>query len=89
MAWPAAEIATVKLAPIGYKPGVVAVDTVEATAQVLSVNKAKRSLKLKLPDGNKKTVKVGKQVKKFKQIKKGGEVVVRYTQAVALTIEKP
>jgi Cu/Ag efflux protein CusF len=85
----ASETTTVELAPIGYKPGAVVVDTVEATAQVLSANYAKRTLKLKLPNGGAKTVKVGKQVKKFKQIKKGDEVVVRYTQAVALTVEKP
>ncbi len=85
----AAETATVELAPSGYKPGAVAVDTVEVTAKVLSANYAKRTLKLQLPEGKTKTVKVGKEVKKFKQIKKGDEVVVRYTQAIALTVETP
>ncbi|MEN6321765.1 MAG: hypothetical protein ABFD82_23830 [Syntrophaceae bacterium] len=85
----ATETTTVEVAPRGYKPGRVVVDTVEVTAKVLIVDYKKRTLKLELPEGNNVTVKVDKEVKKFKQIKKGDEVVVRYTKAFALTIEKP
>jgi hypothetical protein len=85
----ATDTTTVEVAPRGHKPGAVVVDTVEVTAKVLAADYKKRTLKLKLPEGNNITVKVGKEVKKFKQIKKGDEVVVRHTKAFALTIEKP
>lgn len=85
----ATDVTTVEVAPRGHKPGAVVVDTVEVTAKVLAADYKKRTLKLKLPEGNDITVKVGKEVKKFKQIKKGDEVVARLTKAFALTIEKP
>lgn len=83
------ETKTVELAPRGYKPGRVVADTVELTAEVLSVNYAKRILELKLPDGKISTVNVGTEVKRFDKIKKGDEVFVRHTITVALSVEKP
>ncbi|MGO9689996.1 MAG: hypothetical protein ACLP2X_15830 [Syntrophobacteraceae bacterium] len=48
----------------------------------------KRTVTLKGPEGKIRTYKVGKEVKKFKQVKKGDQVVLRVTEALALEVEK-
>jgi len=44
---------------------------------------------VKGPKGNVNTVKVGDHVKNLDQVKVGDQVVVRYTEAVAISVEKP
>ena len=44
---------------------------------------------MKGPAGNVRTFKVDKAVKNFGQIKKGDQVVLRFTEAVALSVVKP
>jgi hypothetical protein len=44
---------------------------------------------LRGPQGNAVMLKVDEQVKKFDQVKKGDEVVVRHTEAVAIAVQKP
>ncbi len=84
-----AETAAVQVAPKGEKPEVVAVDTVEITATVQAIDYKKRTISLKGPQGNVRSFTVDKSVKRFKEIKKGDEVVVRYTEAIAIKVEKP
>jgi len=85
----AEETTTVTLAPKGAKPGVVVTDTKVVTAKIESVNKKKRTVTLKGPDGKKKTLKVGKNVANFHEVKKGDEVYIRFTEALAILVEKP
>ena len=85
----ATEKQTIEVAPKGEKPGVVMVATVEVTAVVTAINYTKRTLKLKGPDGKIKTFTVDKAVKNFKNIKKGDDVFLRVTEAVAIMVEKP
>ena len=80
------EVEAVKVAPKGAKPGAVAFDVVEVTAKVESINYKKRTMALKGPEGNVKKVRVDKSVKNFKNIKKGDEVVMRITEAVAIKV---
>ena len=84
----ASQTRTVKVAPKGAKPGVIVADTTEITAKVEAIDYAKWTVDLKGPEGNVRTFAVDKSVKKFKNVKKGDEVVVRVTEALAIVVEK-
>lgn len=73
----------------GEKPGAVMTDVVAVTATVEAVDHDKRTVTLKGQEGNAVALKVDKEVKKLKQVKKGDEVVVRHTEAVAIAVRKP
>ncbi|HOW54838.1 MAG TPA: hypothetical protein PLR60_09315 [Syntrophorhabdaceae bacterium] len=83
----ASEVQTVEVAPKGAKPGAVVVDTVEVVAKVESINYKKRTVTLKGPEGNVRTFTVDKAVKNFKNIKKGDDVYLRITEAMAIKVE--
>ena len=76
------------LAPLGEKPGGVMADTVQFTAKVTAVSLWHHTATLQLPDGSSKTVKVRPDVVLTKD-NVGTEVVVRTTEAVAVSVEKP
>jgi hypothetical protein len=70
-------------------PGKGAVaNTLEITATVQSVDKAKRAVTLKGPEGNTRTITVGPEVKNFDQIKVGDQVAVRYLEALSVELKK-
>jgi hypothetical protein len=79
----------VMLAPIGAKPGMVAVKVMEVTAIVQNINYDKRTVKLKGPDGKTITTKVDPSVKKFDNIKKGDMVYMQITEELAIGVETP
>lgn len=85
----AKDVSTVTLAPKGAKPGVLATETVTLKAKVEAVNVKKGILTLIGPDGNKKVIKVAKNVKGLKDLKKGDDIVVKHTEALAVVIEAP
>jgi hypothetical protein len=71
------------------EPGKVTVaDAVSATASVEAVDKAKRLITLKGPQGNTFVVQAGPEVKNFDQIKSGDLVVVKYVEALTLELKK-
>jgi Cu/Ag efflux protein CusF len=76
----------VALAPKGAKPGVIVANTMELTAAIKAVDQAKRTVTLAGPAGSTRTLKVGPDVDLTK-VRPGDNVVVRYTQAVALRVE--
>ena len=78
----------VALAPLGEKPGGLLADTVEFTAKVTAVSLWHHTATLQLPDGSSKTVKVRPDVTLTKETV-GTEVVIRITEAVAVSVEKP
>ena len=78
----------VALVPLGEKPGGVMADTVEFTAKVTAVSLWHHTATLQLPDGSSKTVKVRPDVTLTKETV-GTEVVIRTTEAVAISVEKP
>jgi hypothetical protein len=82
------EFGAVEVAAKGEKPGAVVVDTLEVTATVVKVNYKKRTLSLKGPEGNVRTFTVDRSVRNFKNIKKGDDVYLRVTEAVAMAVEK-
>jgi Cu/Ag efflux protein CusF len=79
---------TVALAPKGAMPGGVIAETVQIIANVIDVNYKERTITLQNSAGEIHTYKIGKEVKRFKQIKKGDQVVVNATQALALEVVK-
>jgi|SwirhirootsSR2_FD_contig_71_2721467_length_1279_multi_2_in_0_out_0_1 hypothetical protein len=79
---------TVALAPRGSKPGMIVSDTDEVTSKIESVDFANRTIVLEEVAGKPRTIKVSPRVN-LADFKQGDDVVVRYTQALALFVEKP
>jgi hypothetical protein len=73
----------------GDKPGGVVVEAVDVSATIVKIHEKKRKVTLKLPSGKKMTTKVDKSVKGFDSLKVGDVIHVRYTEAVAISVEKP
>jgi hypothetical protein len=76
-------------AVVASEPGKAAVvRAAEISAQIVSIDKATRTVTLKGPQGNVVDVVAGDEVKNFAQIKVGDFVVVRYAQALTLELRK-
>ena len=78
---------SVQVAPKGAKPGVMAVETTETTARVEDINYKTRTVTLRGPQQKTVTLKVDKSVKRFNEVKKGDEIVVRRTEAMAIDVK--
>jgi hypothetical protein len=61
---------------------------VSVTARVEAIDAAQRTVTLKGPKGNLKTMAVGPDVRNFDQIKVGDMVVARYVESLTLTLKK-
>jgi hypothetical protein len=83
----AEETKAVQVAPPGGKPGAIAVNTTEITARVEDIDYKKRTVTLRGPQQKTATLKVDKNVKRFNEVKKGDEIVVRHTEAVAIDVK--
>lgn len=79
----------VEVAPKGAKPAGTMVSIQELTAVVEKINYKKRTITLKGPEGNVATFKVDPSVKDFKKVKKGDEINIRHTEALAISVDKP
>ena len=82
------EGALVALAPKGDRPGRLTAATIQVIAKVTAIDLKHHKATLKLPDGTTKTVAVRKDVD-LTQRKVGEEVVIRATEALAISVEKP
>jgi Cu/Ag efflux protein CusF len=78
----------VALAPKGAMPGGMMASTVQATAKVTAIELKHHKATLLLPDGSSKTFAVRPDVD-LTQRKVGEEVVIRFTEAMAITVERP
>lgn len=74
-------------APKGAKPGAYAVGAVDVSATVQAINKAKRTVTLKGPDGDEVIVAVDESMKEFDNLRVGDTIHVRYTEAIAISVE--
>jgi DNA-binding beta-propeller fold protein YncE len=83
------ELDAVGVAPKGAKPGLVMVQTDEITAKVKAVDVKKRTITLTGPEGKTKKFKVDKRVERLNEIKKGDDITLRITQALAIDVVKP
>jgi hypothetical protein len=71
------------------EPGKVSLaEVVQVAATVQAIDKAKRLVTLKGPEGNTFTVQAGPEVRNFSQIKVGDQVVARYVEALTLELKK-
>lgn len=87
---PEADVAVIAAsAPKGQKPAGEVIEVVDVSAVIQAIDRAKRTLTLKGPQGNVIPVKVDKSVKAFDQLKVGESIHVRYTEAVAISVSKP
>lgn len=71
----------------GERPGGLAVKTTEVTATVEEIDLPNREVTLKGPEGNTVELKVDDRVKNLDQVKKGDQVVARFTEAVAVSMK--
>ena len=78
----------VALAPVGAKPGAFVADTVQVKAKVTEIDHKNHKATLQFPDGSTKKVAVRKDVDLTRR-SVGEEVVIRSTEALAITVEKP
>ncbi len=78
----------VEIAPRGKKPAGISVKLSEVRASVEAINYRKHTVTLKGPEGKSLTLKTDKRVKNLREVKAGDEVVVRYTEALAISVEK-
>ncbi|MBS0326621.1 MAG: hypothetical protein JSS46_08765 [Proteobacteria bacterium] len=70
-------------------PGMRSVSSaVEIVASVAAIDKAHRSVTLRMPGGQMNTIEVGPEVRNFDRIKVGDRVAARYVQAVTLELRK-
>lgn len=84
----AATASKAELAPIGAKPGGVVADVTELTARVEEIDYAKRQMTLRGPRGNTKVVNIADDVPNIESVKKGDEIVLRHTEALAISVTK-
>ena len=73
----------------GDMPAGIVVEAVDISAEVQAIDKQKRTVTLELPDGRKVTSRVDKSVKAFDTLKVGESIHARYTEAIAISVEKP
>lgn len=83
----AEKASAVQVAAPGHKPGAVAVETMEMRARVEEIDYKNRTVTLRGPQQKTATLKVDRDVKRFAEVKKGDEVVVRHIEAMAINVE--
>ena len=83
------ETGLIEVVQNGEKPAGIVVHTLGVSGKVESVDVRNRMVILSDPDGHRRTLKVDPGVKRLQRVKGGDQVVVRYTESVALEIQKP
>jgi Cu/Ag efflux protein CusF len=71
----------------GQKPGGLAVTVTQTTATVEDVDREKREVTLKGPEGNTVTLEVDPSVGNLQRIKKGDTITANRTEALAISVE--
>ncbi len=84
----AVETRLVSVAPKGAKPAILLAETIQMPARVAAVDLKAHTLTIQEPNGSRKTVTVDRSFKKLNEIRKGDDVILRLTEAVAIRIEK-
>jgi hypothetical protein len=73
----------------GDKPAGIVVEAVDVSARVKRINMIRRTVTLQLPDGRRVTTKADKSIKAFDTLRRGDVIRARYTEAIAISVEKP
>lgn len=74
--------------PPGNAPAATIIKTTTAVSTVLSIDYEKRIATLQDPDGKRVTIHAGPEVKRFHEIRKGDQIVVQVTEALAVSVRK-
>jgi hypothetical protein len=80
---------SISVAPKGDKPGMVMTDTFELVARVTAIDLDKGLITVNTADGSTKTFPIDKNVKNFKNIKTGDDVILNVTVAMIIAVEAP
>lgn len=80
---------TFKRAPLGEKPAATGTSMMQISATIDKIDRDKRELTLKGPQGNSTVVKVSDDVKRFDELKEGDQVVVSATESIAISVSSP
>jgi len=83
-----AEARMVSVAPKGAKVGVLLAETFELSAVLESIDVKARQVTVKEPGGSRRIVVVDKSFKNLERFRRGEEVVLRVTEAIAINVEK-
>ncbi|MFL6648881.1 MAG: hypothetical protein ACJ8KO_13055 [Sulfurifustaceae bacterium] len=75
-------------APSGGKPSGAMVDTVQRRAVVEDIDYDSRIVTLRAPDGSLHTTRVSPRIGPLDKISKGDQIIIRYTQTVAVSVTK-
>ena len=73
----------------GDKPAGLVVEVIDVSAKVQAIDRKKRIIELKRPDGKLVTTKVDESVQAFDTLKVGDSIHARITEAIAISVEKP
>ena len=76
-------------APLGAKPMGVMVDTTMVSGEVTAIDNTPRSITLRGPDGNTRTIAVGPNVKRLGEVKVGDDVVFTLKKATTIEVTSP
>jgi translation initiation factor IF-1 len=82
----ATELMTLETAPLGDKPGLVAVRTVQTLANVMSIDYETRKVALKMADGSMVRATVSPKLPDFDKVHVGDQVVFDYTEALTINV---
>jgi len=84
----AAEARLVTIAPKGAKVGVLLAETFALTALIEAIDSKAYQVTVKEPNGGRRIFPVDKSFKNLDRFRKGEEVVLRVTEAIAINVEK-
>lgn len=73
----------------GDKPGGYTVSTMDMSAAIVGIDRNERTLTLKLPDGKVVTRDVDPAVEMFDTLRVGDTIHARFTEAFAISVERP
>jgi hypothetical protein len=83
-----AAVTSVEVAPKGQKPTATMVQQTEITATIDEIDYAKRSVVLRNAEGKTRLIQVNERVQNLEQFKKGDEIAIRHTEALAISVRK-
>jgi hypothetical protein len=83
-----ATASSVETAPKGQKPAAVITGQTAVTATIDDIDYAKRTVILRNAEGKTRLINVNERVQNLDQFKKGDEIVIRYTEALAISVTK-
>ena len=78
----------IAVAPLGAKPGILMVDSVQATAKIVGIDAHEHSVTLEFLDGTLRVLQVSKK-RDLSNVMLGDAVQVRITEGVAINVSKP